>query len=70
MKLNEAIKKAYEKACLNKEKQNDGYDYVVPVSDEDEYIFFKVSSDGTLIGFNDYDWKADDFSSNDWRVRK
>lgn len=70
MKICEAIKEAYEKACLEKEKQNDGYNYVVPVSDEDEYIFFEVSSDGTLIGFNAYDWKADDFSSNEWRIRR
>lgn len=70
MKLCEAIKEAYEKVCLEKEKQNDGYDYVVPVSDEDGYIIFEVSSDGTLVGFNAYDCKANDFSSNDWRVKK
>lgn len=40
MNISEAIKEAYEKAYLNKEKQNDGYDYVVPVSDKDGYIIF------------------------------
>ena len=70
MKICEAIKEAYEKARLKKEEQDDGYDYVVPVSDKDGYIIFEVSSDGALMGFNDYDWKADDFSSNNWKVRR
>ncbi len=65
MKICEAIKEAYEKACLNKE--NDG-DCVISVSNKDRDIIFEVSSDGSLEGFNEYDWKVDDFSSNDWRV--
>ena len=68
MKICEAIKEAYKKARFKKEEQGDGYDYVVSISDKDKYIVFEVSSDGTLIGFNGYDWKADDFSSNDWRI--
>lgn len=70
MNICEAIKEAYEKACLNKEKQNDGYDYVVPVSDKDGYIIFEVSSDGSLKGFYGYGWNANDFISNNWKVRK
>lgn len=70
MKICEAIRKAYEKARLKKEEQDDGYDYVVPVFDKDEHIIFDVSSDGALMGFNDYDWKADDFFSNDWNVKR
>lgn len=46
MNICEAIKEAYKKARLKKEEQNDGYDYVVPISDKDEYIFFEVSSNG------------------------
>ena len=62
----EAIKKAYEKACYLKSKDECGYNYYATVCREGFNI--DVHDDGNVY-MDLYDWTVDDLTADDWKFK-